>query len=359
MHDEPRTTPPVPPSAAATSPLPNSLDAFRSEHEVNRRIRPVRASAAFMVLAIGALAGTAYLLRDWRPFQLEAASASVTIESDPAGAEVKMGGESRGRTPLTLSLMPGEHTFELVSGGRSEPLRVIARAGQAVVHHVELEAAPPVKPASLRVTTEPAKLRVSIDGKEHGVSPLVLESIAPGPHTVHVVTRSQKIERTVHVAAGESASVMISASPATGGPAAGWLTVTSPITLQIVEGGDVVGSSASSRILLPAGRHDLRLVNDAVGFAERRVVEIRPGGNASLAVKVPKVSLAINAVPWAEVWVDGARLGATPIGDFQAGLGRHDVVLRHPTLGEQRRSIIVTLASPARLSVDMRKGGGS
>jgi hypothetical protein len=337
---------------------------FDSEHErpgwtiFGVRLRRILSlKIAFTVVAIAGIAASAYALRDWRPLPLEAASASVTIESDPAGAIVKMGGVPKGQTPLTLSLMPGEHALELVSGERTKPLRIVAKAGMAVVHHVEFETRPAIRPASLRVTTDPANLRVMIDGKDHGVSPFVLEAIEPGTHTVHVVTGTRKIERTVEVGPEESASVMISASPATGGPAAGWLTVKSPITLQIIEGGEVVGSSASARILLPAGRHELRLVNDVAGFSSRRTIEIRPGGNLAIDVDVPKVSLAINAVPWAEVWVDGARLGATPIGNFQVGVGPHDLVFRHPTLGEQRRSITVTLNSPARVSVDMRKSG--
>jgi hypothetical protein len=36
-------------------------------------------------------------------------------------------------------------------------------------------------------------------------------------------------------------------------------------------------------------------------------------------------------------------------------LGSHDVVFRHPELGEQRHTAVVTLNAPARLSVDLRK----
>jgi hypothetical protein len=36
-------------------------------------------------------------------------------------------------------------------------------------------------------------------------------------------------------------------------------------------------------------------------------------------------------------------------------LGSHDIVFRHPDLGEQRHTVIVTLKTPARLSVDLRK----
>jgi hypothetical protein len=75
----------------------------------------------------------------------------------------------------------------------------------------------------------------------------------------------------------------------------------------------------------------------------------------AVKVEFPKGTIAINAVPWAEVWVDGEKIGETPIGNLSMTIGTHDVVFRHPDLGEQRHKATVTLTAPARLSVDLRK----
>jgi len=48
-------------------------------------------------------------------------------------------------------------------------------------------------------------------------------------------------------------------------------------------------------------------------------------------------------------------VGDTPIGNLAVAIGNHDVVFRHPELGEQRHTATVTLATAARLSVDLRK----
>ena len=56
-----------------------------------------------------------------------------------------------------------------------------------------------------------------------------------------------------------------------------------------------------------------------------------------------------------EVWIDGQKVGDTPIGNLPIAIGAHDIVLRHPELGEQRHTVLVTLANPVRLSVDLRK----
>jgi hypothetical protein len=65
--------------------------------------------------------------------------------------------------------------------------------------------------------------------------------------------------------------------------------------------------------------------------------------------------VSLNANPWATVWLDGEWLGETPIGNMQATVGTHQVVFRHPTLGEQRRTITVTADGKAHLGVDFAR----
>jgi hypothetical protein len=65
--------------------------------------------------------------------------------------------------------------------------------------------------------------------------------------------------------------------------------------------------------------------------------------------------MALNAQPWADVWIDGERIGETPIGNVAVPIGPHEVVFRHPELGEHVVRATVTLTAPTRLSVDLRK----
>jgi PEGA domain-containing protein len=315
-----------------------------------------------VLAAVVVVGASAYLLRNWRALNVEAASATLTIESMPGGAEVFAGGVSQGRTPLTMSVAPGEHTFELLLDGRRKPLVAVARAGAAVVHHIEFDVGPEApKSASLTIKTDPARLRVLVDGVARGVSPLTINDVKAGTHEVQVVGTSGTLKRKVEIAAGESASVIIS-TPARGStspssPAAGWLSVSSPVTLQVIEGKEIVGTTASAKMMLPAGKHDLLLSNDVLGFAERRTIHVGAGSTSKLTVDLPDAPLSINAVPWAEVWIDGVRVGETPIGNRAVRIGVHEVVFRHPEFGERRQNVTVTLTSRARVSVDMRKSG--
>ena len=65
--------------------------------------------------------------------------------------------------------------------------------------------------------------------------------------------------------------------------------------------------------------------------------------------------MALNAQQWADVWIDGERVGETPIGNVSVPIGPHEIVFRHPQLGEQVVRATVTAGEAARVSVDMRK----
>ena len=53
---------------------------------------------------------------------------------------------------------------------------------------------------------------------------------------------------------------------------------------------------------------------------------------------------------FSERWIAIERLK----GDLES-IGPHEIVFRHPELGEQRQAVSISLKAPARLSVDMRK----
>ena len=125
--------------------------------------------------------------------------------------------------------------------------------------------------------------------------------------------------------------------------------------VQLFENQRLLGSSQTDRIMVPVGRHELEVVNEALGYRAVKTVNVVPGQTASLKLDLPKAPMALNAVPWAEVWVDGDRVGETPIGSVQVSIGPHEVVFHHPELGERRVVTTVTLAGPAKVSVDMRK----
>jgi hypothetical protein len=106
--------------------------------------------------------------------------------------------------------------------------------------------------------------------------------------------------------------------------------------------------------MVAAGRHELDFVSESLGYRASRVVQVAPGKIAALALDLPQGVINLNAAPWAEVWIDGRRVGDTPIGNLSIAIGPHEVVFKHPQLGEKRHAISVSLGAPVRLSVDMK-----
>lgn len=346
----------------------NSLDAFGSEIDpsspalqvVPREPMPAPARrygpTAILTFCIVTLAMTgAYGLVKWRPLS-PYGTGSVTINTDPTGAEVFSGGQLKGRTPLVLEMSPGEHDLQLVQGERRQPLRAVVKAGAAVVHHVQFAAVPPIRSAgTLQIATVPPGIRVAVDGVPRGASPLTISDLPAGRHSIDVYGAGGVITRTVAVASGQTASMIVSVPGIATTPAHGWMSVAAAVPVRLLEKGEVIGTSDAARLMLTAGRHEVELVNEALGYREKRSVQVPAGGTVAVQVQLPKAPLSINALPWAEVSIDGTPIGETPIGNRAVAIGRHEIVFRHPELGERRQTVDVTLLAPARVSVDMRK----
>jgi hypothetical protein len=284
-----------------------------------------------------------------------AAEARLSVSSNPSGAVVLIDGTRRGVTPLTVNVVAGDHTLILQSGTVSKELKLLARADAELLQHVEMT--PPVATTgSLTVTSDPAGLAVTVDGRRQAVTPVTVDGLAPGTHRVAVSGRGIDSERSVIVTAGSTAALVF-ARPSESALAPGSLTVTSPIDVELFQGDSLIGSSRSARLFLPAGAHTLTAVNDALGFRRQFSVQVTPGSTSRVSISVPNGTLAVNAQPWAQVWVDGKALGDTPIGNISLPIGEHELVLRHPEFGEHRQSVTIGVGRPTRIGIDLRKQG--
>ena len=127
----------------------------------------------------------------------------------------------------------------------------------------------------------------------------------------------------------------------------------SSVEIHVLEGERLLGSTEDGPIVLPVGRHSLELVNAALGYQGRRTVDIKPGEVVSISITPTNGTLNINARPWAEVLVDGKPVGETPIANLTLPPGEHEVVFRHPRLGERREIAIVRSDAVTRVSANL------
>jgi hypothetical protein len=337
------------------------VDALPAGPASRRRFRALIAAAAVGVL-VAAVAG----VMAFNPTATSAAlswaqslpsrfmapkPATLTVTTRPEGAQVSVDGEPRGVTPLTLSVAPGEHQLKVRVGSQERVLSLTAAPGADIARDFEL-LAPVAATGALSVVTDPPGAHVTIDGRPSGASPVNVDALAVGDHTIAVAGGTGSAERTVAVAAGQNATVHFSL-PRVAGPVGGFLSVSVPFEIQVVERGEVIGASGSTRIMLPAGRHEITLVNKTLEFQESRRVDIVAGQTSVVRIDPPRVRVNINARPWAEVSIDGQDFGQTPISNATVTVGTHQLVFRHPQLGERRQSVVITTKGPQRLAVDL------
>jgi PEGA domain-containing protein len=261
--------------------------------------RPVRRAAiartlavVFALLTIGEAVAIGRLLYA-RSAAAVPVSAPLLVESRDPGDVVTLDGQEVGVTPMELRAGSERHTIQIRHP--DVPPLGVARALLAVD-------APANPPAKIKSTSK--------------VDPRTLSAIA---------------EAAAHQRSGG-------------------LRLVSPIELQVLEGERVLGSSADGPVVTTAGRHEFDLVNNALGYRSQQTVEIHAGQIVSLSVSPPDGRVSINARPWAQVWIDGNLVGETPLANVSVPVGDHEIVFRHPQLGERRETTIVRSGGLTRVS---------
>jgi hypothetical protein len=246
---------------------------------------------------------------------------------------------------LTRGAVAAALLAALVVGGRflwnAMPERP---ARTAVVEPAKVTPKPTVSATgSLRVTSTPSGARVLVDGKPRGVTPLSLTDLSPGRHEVMLQSDVGSVKRTVTIAT-TAATVVDEAI------FSGFITVYAPFDVTVSEKGRVLRADDRQQIMLPPGAHELRVFNRALAYDIVRRVEVKPGEATNLQLTPDPSTLTITATEAAEVWVDGSRVGDTPLNAAPIPLGIHDIVVKRPAGGERRFTVTVG-TKPVTLNV--------
>jgi len=83
-------------------------------------------------------------------------------------------------------------------------------------------------------------------------------------------------------------------------------------------------------------------------------IDIQAGETTHVNVD-PRGTANINAAPWAEVFVDGEKVGETPLANIAIRLGVREIVFRNPQFPDRKVVVTVTTTATANVSVDFNK----
>ena len=281
----------------------------------------------------------------------------LKVETQPAGASVLIDGTVRGVTPLTLSLNPGAHKMTVGGGGDERTVPLTIASGDQITQYFELKPSAPIAATGLAVVTDPPGARISVDGinvdgHARGVAPLTISDLKAGEYRVTATSDTGSAERTVRVEQGAVASLVFSL-PKVAGSLGGWISVKAPFDVDVLENAEVIGTRRYREDHADDGPSRYRPGEPRARLSGGS--ESRCGGRIdhSRTRRAPAAMVSANARPWADVAIDGKSVGQTPISNLQVPIGMHEVVFRHPRLGERRQTVTVTMNGPNRFAADL------
>jgi len=109
--------------------------------------------------------------------------ATVLIKSDPSGAEIIVDGKEKGKTPKSIQISDGEHTIILQKEWYyNSGIMINLDPGEKLTSELKLD------PwcGSLSVATSPAGVKVYIDGTMRGTTPIKIDLLKVGDHTIEL-----------------------------------------------------------------------------------------------------------------------------------------------------------------------------
>ncbi len=325
------------PAAWPSPSYPGGATVIVAEISIVERTWFRAALAALLILSIGG----GYMVMSRRAPDAIGAAA---FASTPDGSEVFVDGAPVGRTPVRVELTAGTHTVEFTMNAATRSQKIAVEQGGEVPVMVDWRQK---AIGSLQVNSTPTGAKVSVDGKLRGQTPLTLSDLPAGSHTVLIDSSEGAVRRRVQVSEGVTETLTESIYP-------GWLHVSSPIEVTILDAGKPALLDDSNRVLLKPGAHTVRIENRELAFSQTQRVEIEPGGTTRIAIEVPASTLTVTGSTGAEVFVDGVKAGETPLTEFTVTLGTHDVMVVDRS-GVTRHASAKVTTKPLQLEISVER----
>ena len=302
------------------------------------RVNWARTLAASLLVAL--LEGVAFATAWW--YVTPEQQGWLVVHTKPAGIQIAVDGLVLGKTPFAKALAPGRHTIELRYGTGTRVVPVEISAG--VQTEQRLSWGNGFTSGQASISSTPAGSKVSIDGRLMGKTPLTVSDLLPGKHEVTVEGENGSVSTMLMVEAGQTTELDVPVY-------AGWASVLSPVQLDILLDGKLVGSTEIEKLMLKPGKHNLELVNESLGYRGSVEVRVRPGATTSVSV-VPKTPVTVEAPEGTELSINGENMGTLPNAALQVPLGTAEFVMRYKD--EERRQVVpVTMSAPVTVKYEL------
>lgn len=186
---------------------------------------------------------------------------SISLTSQPSGADVYVQGRRLGATPMLLDQLPGESlVFELRANGyRPYRQSMTVRENRTEEHHVSL-----LGEGLLRVTSNPEGAAISLNGRDVGRTPANLSGLESGEYAVKITHDGfRPQEQTIQFAANQSRDLNFGALT----PLHGAVTIETTPRGATVKLGSESRTSPATFSHVPAGTHPVTV--ELAGYEAR------------------------------------------------------------------------------------------
>lgn len=240
--------------------------------------------------------------------RLEPIAGLVLIHTEPAGAEVKVDGADRGRTPLFLSdILLGKHRVQLALQGHQPKeidLTIRDRTPQKIAVSMTSDS------AKIILDSTPTGAAVTLNGIDKGKTPCALDRIPAGDSKLEVALQGfETYTQTLKLAAGqeEKLTALLKPVPAT------LMVVSIPDKARIYVNDQFRG--AAPLTLKDVAPGSLRVRAELRGYeADARTIELKQAQQLTEEFRLTKNGGALEIVTepaGVKVFIDGEEVGTT------------------------------------------------
>ncbi|MFI5290096.1 MAG: PEGA domain-containing protein [Polyangia bacterium] len=286
----------------------------------------------------------------------EAKKGAILVVADVAGADVYVDGQRRDAAPALIGdLVEGPHTVEV----RKDPLPPFRQVVNVVGgQQVKVEARLNDQNASggaLRVLSTTPGATVLVDGQEKGPAGGEITGLQPGQHAIEVRAPGYTPQQSlVNVVAGQQTIAKIDLQQ--GGPAltAHLRVVTPEPDVEVFIDGASVGKAPVDRNDLSPGKH--YIVARKPGFAEwQREVNLDPLHETQLTIEMSASGTlkVLSNVAGADVYIDGAPVGKTPLTLDKLASGEHVIEVKKAGYVQAKQPFHIEGGEQKILSADL------
>ncbi|MEM6732781.1 MAG: PEGA domain-containing protein, partial [Myxococcota bacterium] len=329
------------PKAKPNKPKPAPKRANVADTRVKKRRWPL-VFASMLVAGVGL--GLGALQWVW--------SGSLDVRTIPPGATVYLDGVAVGQTPTQIDTLRPEVVYELqVELEGYDPIArsvVLEQAQPSALELIHLDPSAPKGAGMLTITSDPPGARVQVVGRSGSEVAPARFVLPAGP--AHQLTADldgfSQANLEVKLDDGERATrrlVLIASFSR--------LSLNSEPKAEVFVGEKSLGSTPLESVELPAGENILVLRNERLGIEKQLRLDLPPGALLEENVVLSKGTLEFVANPWADVYVDGRKVGTTTMLHLAVYEGAHQVrFVNRDIKKESTVDVIVVAGESTRLN---------